>query len=207
MEIVPHILFTIGHSTHTIERFVYLLRQHAVAAVADVRSVPYSRFQSQFNRESLQVTLKTHGIAYVFLGKELGARSDDTSCYEEGRVQYRRLARTEAFKAGLERVRLGSEKLRLTLLCAEGEPLACHRTVLVSRELTAIGIDVVHIHPDGHLEPHADAMKRLRKLLKLPEGDLFHSEAELIEEAYTLQEKRIAYVDKRLVQEISRTNA
>jgi uncharacterized protein (DUF488 family) len=207
VEIVPPVVFTIGHSTHPIDRFVDLLRQHGVTAVADVRSVPYSRFHPQFNRETLQSTLKTRGIAYVFLGKELGARSDDPTCYEGGRVQYQRLALTELFKTGLERVRSGSEKLRLTLMCAEGEPLACHRTVLISRELIAIGIDVVHIHSDGHLEPHADAMNRLRKLLKLPEQDLLHSAAELIEEAYAMQEKRIAYVDKRLVQEVPRTNA
>jgi uncharacterized protein (DUF488 family) len=205
MAIVKRTVCTIGHSTHTIERFVDILRQHGVTAVADVRSVPYSRFQSQFNRESLQATLKTLGIAYVFLGKELGARSDDTSCYQEGRIQYRRVARTEAFKVGLERVRSGSKKLRLALMCAEGEPLACHRALLVSRELIATGIDVVHIHPDGRLEPHADAMKRLRKRLRLPEQDLFQSESELIEEVYALQEKRIAYVDKRLVPETPRT--
>jgi uncharacterized protein (DUF488 family) len=205
MAIVKRTVCTIGHSTHTIERFVDILRQHGVTAVADVRSVPYSRFQSQFNRESLQATLKTLGIAYVFLGKEFGARSDDTSCYQEGRIQYRRVARTEAFKVGLERVRSGSKKLRLALMCAEGEPLACHRALLVSRELIATGIDVVHIHPDGRLEPHADAMKRLRKRLRLPEQDLFQSESELIEEVYALQEKRIAYVDKRLVPETPRT--
>lgn len=194
-------IFTIGHSTHTIERFVELLRQHRVTAVADVRSVPYSRFQPQFNQNMLKETLKENGIAYVFLGKELGARSEDKTCYENGRVQYRRLAKTEAFQAGLDRVRSGSEEHRIALMCAEREPLECHRTLLVSRELVDSGVRVIHIHANGHPEPHEEAMRRLLKLTQLPEQDLFRSPTELIEAAYAKQEERIAYVEERLEHE------
>ena len=91
-------IYTIGHSTHEIENWISLLKRHRIEAVADVRSVPYSRWQPQFNRESLIDSLKTHGIAYVFLGKELGARTDDPECYEDGRVKYRLLAKTKLFK-------------------------------------------------------------------------------------------------------------
>jgi uncharacterized protein (DUF488 family) len=187
-------VFTIGHSTHSIENFIDLLRQHAVTAIADVRSVPYSRMQPQFNRESIAGALKKHGIAYAFLGKELGARSDDRDCYENGRVQYRRLARTQLFRSGIYRVREGSRKLRLALMCAERDPLDCHRTVLVSRELTAAGENVVHILADGRIEPHAETMRRLLGMVGLPETDLFRTEAQLLEEAYAAQEARIAYV-------------
>src|SRR3954467_6082258 len=89
------VVFTIGHSTHTMDRFLELLRAHAVTAVADVRSVPQSRFNPQFSKQAIDRDLLAHGIAYVFLGKELGARSDDRSCYENGRVQYGRLAKTD----------------------------------------------------------------------------------------------------------------
>lgn len=195
------VIFTIGHSTHTIERFLDLLRQHGVTAIADVRSVPYSRMQPQFNREALMGSLKEQGIAYVFLGKELGARTDDEACYENGRLQYRRLARTETFRVGLERVRTGSEKRQIAIMCAEREPLDCHRTLLVSRELAVAGTHVVHILADGHLETHADAMVRLQQMLGLPERDLFRSQSELIEEAYARQEKRVAYVDDQLARE------
>jgi uncharacterized protein (DUF488 family) len=192
-------VFTIGHSTHSIDEFIDLLHLHGVNVVADVRSVPYSRIQPQFNRESLSKALKAHYIIYVFLGKELGARADDRTCYENGRIQYRRLAQTEVFRAGLDRVRIGSKNHRIALMCAEREPLECHRTVLVSRELEAIGTHVLHIHADGHLESHADAISRLLQLLGLFERDLFRSQSELIEEAYAKQEARIAYVDERLV--------
>ena len=198
---VEHVVFTIGHSTHTIDRFVTLLHQHGVTAVSDVRSVPYSRFQPQFNREPLVEALKRQGIAYFFLGRELGARSEDKSCYENGRVQYRRLAKTTAFRAGLARVCSERPSHRIALMCAEREPLECHRTLLVSRELAADGIPVLHIHEDGRLEPHPDAMKRLLRLVGLPDQDLFRSESELIEEACASQERRVAYVDVQLARE------
>ncbi len=196
----PQVL-TIGHSTHPIERFVALLRQHGVTALADVRSTPYSRFNPQFNRENLERSLKQSGIAYVFLGKELGARSDDPACYQNGKVQYGRLAQTAGFRAGIERVIKGTDSHRIALMCAEKEPLDCHRTLLVSRALDAAGAPVAHILPDGRLENHSDSMKRLVKVVGLPNADMFRSEQELIEEACAVQEQRIAYVDEQQVNE------
>src|SRR2546421_118491 len=87
-------VLTIGHSTHPQEHFMELLRRHDVTALCDVRSKPYSRMNPQFNREELGQALSAHGIAYRFLGKELGARSDNPACYEGGKVQYARLAET-----------------------------------------------------------------------------------------------------------------
>lgn len=84
-------VLTIGHSTHSLDRFLKLLRQHKVTAVADVRFAPYSVFNPQFNREMLAGDLKEAGIDYVFLGNELGGRSKDPEFYEDGRVSYERL--------------------------------------------------------------------------------------------------------------------
>lgn len=193
--------FTIGHSTHEFARFVELLKQHHVDAVADVRSMPYSRRQPQFNRDELSVALKAHGIAYVFLGKELGARSNDPACYENGRVQYRRLARTALFRSGLERLLDGSQRLSIALMCAEKDPLDCHRTILVARELVRLGKVVNHILADGRLETHQVAMKRLSERLGLLEEDLFRTPTDLEDEAYTAQEKKIAYFDQKRARE------
>ena len=190
------LVLTIGHSTHPLERFIELLEKAGVTAIADVRSSPYSRFNPQFNRETLDKALKDHGIAYVFLGRELGARSDDPSCYEKGRVQYGRLARTELFQSGLQRVRKGAQSRRIALMCAEKEPLECHRTLLVSRALEAHGVSVSHILADGRLETHTETMNRLLKVAGLPDTDLFRSREELIEAACALQEERIAYTDE-----------
>jgi uncharacterized protein (DUF488 family) len=196
-------VLTIGHSNHPIERFVELLRKHGFTAVADVRSAPYSRHQPQFNKDPLQRSLKDAGIAYIFLGKELGARSEDRSCYEKGRVQYRRLAQTDSFRRGIERVRKGAGEYRVALMCAEKEPLDCHRTLLVSRALEREGVSVAHILADGRLEVHHDAMMRLLDVVGLDAKDMFQNPDELIEEACAKQEERVAYVDEQLARETS----
>lgn len=194
-------IFTIGHSTHTVEAFVDLLRCHRVTAVADVRSFPFSRFNPQFNKDALQESLKAQGIKYVFLGCELGARSKDPACYKNGRVQYARLARTAPFQAGIDRVIEGGAKYRLTLMCAEKEPLECHRTLLVARALSEKGIQIAHILADGSVEPHGNALVRLLDIVGLPQQDLFRSKDQLIEEALARQEEQVAYVDEQLAEE------
>ncbi len=191
-------VLTIGHSTHTIEAFVELLRKHGVTAVADVRSAPFSRFNPQFNRDALEHRLKSDGIRYVFLGRELGARSDDPACYEDGRVQYARLARAAPFQTGLDRVMEGGRKYRLALMCAEKEPLECHRALLVARALVERGVAVEHILADGSLESHESALTRLLDVLGLPQQDLFRGKQQLIEEGMARQEERIAFVDENL---------
>jgi uncharacterized protein (DUF488 family) len=187
-----HVVFTIGHSTHDLEEFLDLLRLHDISAVADVRSSPYSRMNPQFNREDLKKDLKAVGIAYVFLGEELGARSDDPGCYENDKVQYDRLAKTALFRRGLERVCKGVASHRLALMCAEKEPLDCHRTILVARHLAELELKVQHILADGSLEPHGHAIERLKKQLKLAE-DMFKPTAAVTDEAYQIQGVRIAY--------------
>lgn len=188
-------IFTIGHSTHRIERFVELLKKHGITALADVRSSPYSRFNPQFNRESLKKTLRESGISYVFLGEELGARSKDRCCYDNGRVNYRKLAATQLFKSGLDRLATGASTFTVAMMCAEKEPLDCHRTILVARELESRDIPVTHILEDGSIESHSAAISRLKYQLQIPEHDMFRGDQELVDEAYTVQSERIAYVD------------
>jgi uncharacterized protein (DUF488 family) len=93
MQAIPTV-YSIGHSNHAIDAFIALLKSNAITALADVRSAPYSRFSPQFNKNNLEASLQEYGIKYVFLGRELGARSDDPSCYENGKVQYAKLAQT-----------------------------------------------------------------------------------------------------------------
>jgi len=193
---VKRTLLTVGHSTHAIEHFLGLLSKHEVTAVADVRSVPASRFTPQFNRDALKRSLADLGVKYVFLGQELGARSVDRSCYVNGQVQYDRLAQTAPFGDGIERLLMGATTEWIAVMCAEQEPLDCHRTVLVSRVLADRGASVSHIHGDGRLETHEEAMQRLMSRFGLDQDDLFHTRDELLGEALSRQEQRIAYVDK-----------
>jgi uncharacterized protein (DUF488 family) len=189
----PPVVFTIGHSTHPIDRFVALLKKHRIEALADVRSTPFSRFNPQFNRERLAAALKAEGIDYLFLGKELGARSDDPACYEGNQVQYDRLAATPAFKEGLARVEQEAGERAIALMCAEKDPLHCHRTILVGRELARDGFVLRHILSDGEIEAHDNALDRLMKQHGLTSGDLFASREGLVEEAYRRQGQAIAY--------------
>ncbi len=194
-------ILTIGHSNHTMETFLQLLDRHDVSALADVRAAPYSRFNPQFNREQLAECLKNSNIEYVYLGRELGGRSDDPACYEHGRISYDRLSRTPGFHEGLKRVVRGAEEYHIALMCAEKEPLDCHRTLLVGHELDKMnGIDVTHILPDGRLEPHKDTMNRLlAKYRHLREDDWFRSRDERISEAIAFQAERIGHTNNQLL--------
>jgi uncharacterized protein (DUF488 family) len=193
-------ILTVGHSNHDAEHFVALLRRHGVSAVADVRSAPFSRFSPQFNKDALKKTLQQDGISYVFLGKELGARSQDHSCYVDGQVQYSLLAKTELFCSGIERLLRGAEGEQIAVMCTEKDPLDCHRTLLVTRELVAAGAEVAHVLADGRVESNAEAMARLLEKQGLKQPDLFRSAEERLEEALHRQEQLIAYVDQDLLE-------
>lgn len=191
-------LFTVGHSTHSIEVFLDLLAKSGVTAIADVRSSPYSRFSPQFSREALKQSLRQANVAYTFLGKELGARSDNPACYRAGKVQYDLLAQQSAFADGVARVREGMARYSIALMCAEKDPIECHRALLVARHFHQSGVAVAHIHADGSLEGHEMFESRLLVACKLPEGDMFKTRADFLLEAYAKQGERVAYQDEEM---------
>lgn len=186
-------IFTIGHSVHSLEHFVELLKMHDITAICDVRSSPWSRYTPHFNRESLKGELARQRISYIYLGAELGPRSDDPTCYEKGKVQYRRLADREIFQQGLARLRKGITTHRIALLCAEKDPVTCHRMLLVCRYLRADDLVIRHILEDGAIEDNGDSEERLMRLMKIDPDDLFSTKAEQIERAYDMQSEKVAY--------------
>lgn len=188
-------IYTIGHSTHSIDEFLSLLEHVSIEAVADVRSAPYSRRQPQFNREPIQHVLTSKGVSYVPLGAELGGRGNPHSERDEiGRIIYRSIAESREFKEGIQRVQAGSLNMKIVLMCTERDPLSCHRGILVSRALAAHGTQVLHIHGDGSIESHAEAEVRLLQMTGLWQMELFQSEAQTLAAAYERQEARIAHV-------------
>jgi len=192
-------LFTIGHSNHKIFDFLRLLRSHGINALVDVRSHPISRVHPQFNKEVLAADLKKAKIAYVFLGRELGARRVESRCYVDGRAEYGRIAALPIFQEGLQRIREGIRRHRIALMCAERDPLDCHRGILVCRHLRNEGVSIQHIREDGRLEPQMTFENRLVDRLKI-EPDLFdggQTFEHLVEKAYDMQGKKIAYVQRR----------
>jgi uncharacterized protein (DUF488 family) len=143
-------LLTVGHSNHPIERFLDLLAQHGVTALGDVRSFPRSRFNPQFNRDRLEASLRERAIGYVFLGEALGGKRGDFAA----------IAATPGFRAGLDRVRDGAARHRVALMCAEKDPLDCHRFMLICRHLRD-DLAIRHILADGSLEPQDTTEDRL----------------------------------------------
>ena len=188
-------IFSVGHSTHTIDHFIELLKLHCVDVVADVRSSPFSRFNPHFNKAYLSEALRKRGIMYKFFGDELGARVNDPSCYVGGRVQYVRLQSRREFQHAIARLIKGARNYRIALMCAEKEPLDCHRTILVSQALVNAGCEISrihHIHADGSLEPHSEALDRLLNDMRVPKEDLFRSREEILQTALLMKESRIA---------------
>jgi uncharacterized protein (DUF488 family) len=154
-------LFSIGHSNSPIDRFVALLSEAHVEAVADVRSTPYSRFFPWFSHSNLQAHLTAAGLAYLAYGETLGGRSGSASLYCDGVADYEAMAQTAAFQSGLDRLQTDMAKHRVCLMCAEREPLDCHRCLLVSRTLAERDVAIGHVLHDGSIEPHLVTEQRL----------------------------------------------
>jgi uncharacterized protein (DUF488 family) len=148
-----HRVLTIGHSNHTLEHFLGLLKSHGVHVVVDTRSQPYSKYATQFDQDGLKPALQGAGIRYLYLGRELGGRPEGDEFYdEEGHVLYDRVAATAVFQEGLSRLERGISEFSVAMLCAEENPAGCHRRLLVSRVLLDHGFQVEHIRGDGRIQ-------------------------------------------------------
>lgn len=191
----PDPIFTIGHSTHTYERFVELLRGAGITAVADVRTSPHSRYFPQFTRGNLEAKLRADGIAYSFLGDELGGRPRDSQYYREGVADYERMSTATEFQRGLKRVIDGAQKYRIALMCAEQDPLDCHRCLLVARALAECGIAAEHILPDGQIVSQSQLEDRLLNMSGRGQDDLFASREEQLASAYRERARKVAYAE------------
>jgi uncharacterized protein (DUF488 family) len=198
-------IFTVGHSNHSLTGLLDLLALHSITALADVRSQPVSSYTPHFSRAELEPQLGKMGVNYVFLGKQLGGRSSNPACYEQGRLQYAKVACEPSFEAGIARLKNGAQQFRLALMCSEKDPLGCHRALLVGRRLHQDGLLVQHIRADGLLESHSALELRLLALCGLTEGDMFRSRTECISDAYKLQGSRVAHADESMHNEQART--
>ena len=185
-------IYTIGHSNHSARRFIDLLQGAGIECVADVRSTPFSRRNPQFSQKALVASLKDAGIEYWFLGDALGARPKDADCYEGGKVSYARIAATPAFQEAIDALIEDSHAKRIAIMCAEKEPLECHRTILVGRALVQRGTALQHILADGRIEPHAELEQRLLRLAK-EHVDLFADRDAALARAYEKRGKRMAF--------------
>lgn len=163
-------IFTIGHSRHSTEHFLALLRSHAIEQLIDVRSQPASKWAPHFGRTTLAQALVSRAVDYVFAGRVLGGRPEGAEFYrDDGTVDYALRAAAQDFRDGIERLVDLSRDRRTTILCAEEDPTRCHRRLLVAPALRAAGAVVVHIRGDGRLDPDVCDLDPTRQL------DLFGS--------------------------------
>ena len=168
---------TIGHSNHPIGRFIELLKAGGVKLLVDVRSMPYSRRFPQFGRERLRKSLDEAGIGYVWEGEALGGKPKEGGTYDQ-------LAARPEFRSALDRVIDRAAGATLCLMCAEKEPLDCHRTVLVSRRLAERGVPIEHLLADGSTKVHGE----IEDALLRKSGGLFEDQATRLARAYAARE-------------------
>lgn len=175
-------IYTIGHSTHEVDYFIDLLKTHGVDCVVDVRTLAASRYNPQYNKSNLSVSLKDQGITYIHMPEEFGARRSDPP----------------ALSKGIERLKHGVNKgFTIALMCAEADPLECHRFSMISPALKD-DFEIYHILKDNsvltNLELEQELLKKYKK--KLLTSDLFqsaHTYEERVNAAYKLQNDEVGY--------------
>lgn len=197
MEQYNNIIYTIGYAEHAIESFIATLKKFNITAIADVRSQPYSRFKPEFNRENLKKALINNRIEYVFLGENIGARIKAPECYINGQANYELISEHPFFQKGINRLLKGMKKYSIALMCAEKDPINCHRTILICKQLKKYKIQICHIIDSNTFENHTETEFRLMKLFHLEQPALFMKDSERLEEAYHRQAEKIAYVAEK----------
>jgi uncharacterized protein (DUF488 family) len=184
-------LLTVGHSNRSADDFLSLVKGAGVTAIADVRSVPFSRRFSWFSARPLSERLMSRGIAYLAFGDALGGRPADPALYCDGIADYEAMAEAPAFRDGLARLSEEMRSHRVCLMCSEREPLDCHRCLLIGRVLARRGCAIGHILGDGIIEAHTATEDRLLTHARAS-ADLFHDRSARLNEAYRRRSRSVA---------------
>jgi len=170
-------VFTIGHSNHSLEQVLDLLKQHKIELVADVRSSPYARYAVHFNKEDVARALEVEGIEYRFLGNLLGGRPKDDQYYDEqGYVLYGLLAESPAFQQGVTQLMKIIESHRASVFCSEEDPTNCHRRLLIGRVLREQDVTVLHIRGDGRVQDEEQLAQEEQHRKTMGQMSLFQGE-------------------------------
>lgn len=194
----PQRVFTVGHSNWPFAQFVQLLKRAGIDFVLDVRSRPASARNPQFTQPGFEAMLREEAIGYAFLGEELGGRPADPDLYRQnGAVDYAACGKTYAFRAGIERVAAEAARHQVALVCAEEDPLDCHRFLMISPALAAAGLEPLHLRGNGALESERAAEDRLLNATgfgDVANNTLFpEARTEALAKALNLQAERAAF--------------
>ena len=194
------VIFTIGHSSHSIELFHDILKTFSINCLIDVRSIAASSYNPQYNQIPLSNFLKANGITYLHFAEEFGARHTDPDLLDDdGKVNFELVRRSWNFKTGLERLWQGIDKgFTIALMCSESEPFDCHRFSMISIALEKDGFEVLHILKDKTIKTNAQLESQLLKkyIKKIPKPDMFQpniTAEDQLKAAYRLRNKEIAY--------------
>ena len=196
-------IYTIGHSNYTVERLIDMLKHYNINCVVDIRGTPYSKYNIQFDKETIRYTLSKAGFIYIYMAKELAAKRINKQSYnEEGYSDFEKVIKENEFIEGIERLKNGCNKgYKIALLGAMQEPIRCHRSILVGRALRENGFNVKHILDDYSIASQEDIEQMLldkyfSNRAQMTIDDLIGNSLtreEMIEEGYRLANKEIGY--------------
>ena len=196
-------IYTIGHSNYPLEKLIDMLKYYNINCVVDIRGTPYSKYNVQYNKETIAMSLKEAGFLYIYMAKEFAANRENKSSYnKEGYSDFEKVIAEKDFVNGIERLKLGCEKgYKIALMGAMQEPIRCHRSILVGRVLCKNKFKVNHILDDYSIASQENIEENLlnkyyssRNQITIDELMGNHmNEKEMIEEGYRLANKEIGY--------------
>jgi uncharacterized protein (DUF488 family) len=191
-------LFTIGHSNLEMEDLLSALVRHEIKVVCDVRSRPGSFRYPQFNREALEARLVSARIRYEFFGDQLGGRPLDPAYYlANGLVDYAARRTASDFLQAVDRMLAASRQHNTVMMCAEEDPLHCHRFMLICPAVVKRGVVPVHLRRGATVETHRDAEDRLLQqhgFADVTSDSLFaHGRGSALEDALRMQSEQYAF--------------
>lgn len=213
-------IYTIGHTLQSVEEFYEMISKYGINCIIDVRSMPYSQHAPQFNKENLNLFLRSNGVLYAHFGTEFGARRNDClSLVKKNGLHYMQVnfeigIKTDNFKSGIRRLNNAlSQNRTIALMCTEANPLDCHRFSFISRYLYDNGYDISHIMRNkttheiclkSHQALEKSMIAEYIKKKKLSEtGGLFddYSPEQQRIDAYKLKNYEIGYIPNNSTEE------
>ena len=201
-------VYTLGHSNYPFDKFIEILKKYNINCVVDIRAIPYSKYNTQYNKEFFQNNLKKLGYTYIYMADEFGAKRKTKESYNsEGYADFDKVILEKDFKRGVERLKVGCNKgYKIVLLGAMQEPIRCPRAILVGRQLVKEGFDVKYIMHEGNLKTQNDLEELLLEKYFEQRNQLTidnllgnsMSREDMIEESYKLANKEIGYRIEKL---------
>ena len=196
-------IYTLGHSNYPFDKFIEILKKYNINCVVDIRAIPYSKYNTQYNKEFFQSNLKKLGYTYIYMADEFGAKRKTRISYnDEGYADFDKVILEDDFKRGIERIKMGcSKNYKIVILGAMQEPIRCPRAILLGKELIKEGFDVKHIMHEGNLKTQEELEEQLlekyfegRNQLTMDSllGNAISRE-DMINESYKLANKEIGY--------------